>query len=130
MDISVNPASGVAAQIHLSPPVATVPVSDSTPLVSPPSVDAKLQAQLQASTDSSVAQSANLQEQAVQQALTAFNYPLGNKEFSIFKDVTGQYITRYVSLQDGSVTYVPAPTLVKQTQLANVTQNPLVALDV
>ncbi|HEU5047015.1 MAG TPA: hypothetical protein VFT64_04145 [Rickettsiales bacterium] len=40
-------------------------------------------------------------------------YALGDQTFSIFKDATGQFITRYVSLRDGSVTYVPAPVLVK-----------------
>lgn len=53
--------------------------------------------------------------QALQQAALSFknSYPLGDQQFSIFKDATGQYITRYVSLIDGSVTYVPQPVLVR-----------------
>ena len=42
-------------------------------------------------------------------------YPLGDKSFTIYKDKSGQYITRYVSLRDGTVTYYPEPQLVQQT---------------
>lgn len=49
-------------------------------------------------------------------------YALGDQTFSIFKDATGQYITRYVSLRDGSITYVPAPVLVKQQSEAGALQ--------
>lgn len=64
---------------------------------------------------------ANQQVAALQQVAAAapFNYPLGDKEFSIFKDAAGAYITRYVSLRDGSVTYVPAPSLVRMLQVSN-----------
>ena len=40
-------------------------------------------------------------------------YPLGDKSFTIYKDSSGQYITRYVSLVDGTVTYYPEPQLVQ-----------------
>jgi hypothetical protein len=43
----------------------------------------------------------------------ADNYVLGDQEFTIFKDVTGQYITRFTSLRDGKVTYFPEPVLYK-----------------
>jgi hypothetical protein len=54
---------------------------------------------------------------AVAQAAGSYpvnQYPVGDKSFSIFKDATGQYITRYVSLRDGSVTYLPEPELFKR----------------
>lgn len=38
-------------------------------------------------------------------------YVIGDRTFSLFKDSTGQYITRFTSLRDGRVTYVPEPTL-------------------
>ena len=41
-------------------------------------------------------------------------YPISDKSFTIFKDATGQYITRYTSLRDGRVTYVPEPKLLQQ----------------
>lgn len=34
-------------------------------------------------------------------------YPVSDKNFTIFKDASGQYITRYTSLRDGRVTYIP-----------------------
>lgn len=41
----------------------------------------------------------------------ANNYVLGDQRMTFFKDSTGQYITRYVSLRDGRVTYIPEPQL-------------------
>ena len=41
-------------------------------------------------------------------------YVLGDQSITIFKDATGQYITRYTSLRgDGKVTYIPEPSLPK-----------------
>lgn len=34
-------------------------------------------------------------------------YPVSDRSFTIFKDESGQYITRYTSLRDGKVTYIP-----------------------
>ncbi len=38
-------------------------------------------------------------------------YAVSDKTFTIFKDSSGQYITRYTSLRDGSVSYVPEPAI-------------------
>lgn len=38
-------------------------------------------------------------------------YVVGDQSFSIYKDVNGQYITRFTSLRDGKVTYIPEPDL-------------------
>lgn len=38
-------------------------------------------------------------------------YPLGNMRFTIYKDMSGQYITRFTSLIDGKVTYIPEPNV-------------------
>ena len=43
----------------------------------------------------------------------ANEFVLGDQTFSIFKDATGQYITRFTSLRDGRVTYIPEPSLFK-----------------
>lgn len=41
-------------------------------------------------------------------------FAVRDTRFTIFKDsVTGQYITRFTSLRDGSVTYVPEPEILK-----------------
>lgn len=52
--------------------------------------------------------------EVIKAAAQAFNYPLGDKKFTIYKDSrTGEYITRFTSLIDGSVTYYPPPQLLK-----------------
>jgi hypothetical protein len=38
---------------------------------------------------------------------------VSDRRFTIFKDTTGQYITRFTSLRDGKVTYIPEPELIK-----------------
>ena len=40
-------------------------------------------------------------------------YAVSDKSFTIFKSADGQYITRYTSLRDGKVTYVPELKLVQ-----------------
>ena len=43
----------------------------------------------------------------------ANTYVVSDTTFSLFKDATGQYITRFTSLRDGKVTYIPEPSLFK-----------------
>ena len=54
-------------------------------------------------------------EQAVQRAAQSISevFVVSDKTFTIFKDITGQYITRFTSLRDGKVTYIPEPNLLK-----------------
>lgn len=54
-------------------------------------------------------------EQVVRAAqnFVANSYPVGDKTFTIYKDSSGQYITRYKSLRDGRVTYIPEPRLLR-----------------
>ncbi len=40
-------------------------------------------------------------------------FVVSDRTFTIFKDVSGQYITRFTSLRDGKVTYIPEPNLFK-----------------
>ncbi len=41
----------------------------------------------------------------------ADTFVVSDRTFTIFKDATGQYITRFTSLRDGKVTYIPEPNL-------------------
>jgi hypothetical protein len=41
-------------------------------------------------------------------------YAVNDHTFSIYKDSTGQYITRFTSLRDGRVTYIPEPQLLQR----------------
>ena len=43
----------------------------------------------------------------------ANDFVLGDTSFTIFKDSTGKYITRFTSLRDGKVTYIPETSLYK-----------------
>ncbi|MEI6730490.1 MAG: hypothetical protein WCL30_04455 [Pseudomonadota bacterium] len=60
-------------------------------------------------------------EAAIREASLSFKntYAVSDTTFTIFKDSTGQFITRYISLRDGKVTYVPEPVLLKHIQSAN-----------
>ena len=40
-------------------------------------------------------------------------FVVSDRTFTIFKDVSGQYVTRFTSLRDGKVTYIPEPNLVR-----------------
>lgn len=42
-------------------------------------------------------------------------YPLGDRTFTIFKDSSGQFVTRYTSLRTGQISYVPEPETLKQS---------------
>jgi hypothetical protein len=53
-------------------------------------------------------------EAAVYRAAESFFkdvYAVSDTTFTIFKDTSGQYITRYTSLRDGKVTYIPEPDM-------------------
>jgi hypothetical protein len=39
--------------------------------------------------------------------------PLGNQAFTMFKDATGQVITRFRDINSGRVTYIPEPNLLR-----------------
>lgn len=53
--------------------------------------------------------------QAVHRAAQSVSdiFVVSDRTFTIFKDVTGQYVTRFTSLRDGKVTYIPEPNLFK-----------------
>jgi len=40
-------------------------------------------------------------------------FVVSDRTFTIFKDTSGQYVTRFTSLRDGKVTYIPEPNLFK-----------------
>jgi len=92
-----------------SAPANAQPDTDQV-VVSPPTPQ-----QAQASYNAQAADQARFQaaQQMAQHVAIANPYVVGDQAFTIFKDSTGQYITRYTSLRDGKVTYIPEPTLFK-----------------
>lgn len=61
--------------------------------------------------DSQVAEARRLE--ALRNAAQSAPQPLGNQTFTMFKDVTGQYITRFRDINSGKVTYIPEPQLLR-----------------
>ncbi len=55
------------------------------------------------------------QDAAAVKALISFaqTYAVSDQKFALYKDASGQMITRYVSLRDGTITYMPAPSYTK-----------------
>lgn len=52
----------------------------------------------------------------VERATTEFFnefFAVSDTTFSIYKDASGQFITRFTSLRDGSVTFIPEPDLLQ-----------------
>jgi len=108
------------AQVIMAP-VPTLPASPapSAPASAQPDTDQVVvnstAQQAQASYNAQAADQARFQatQQMAQHVAIANPYVVGDQAFTIFKDSTGQYITRYTSLRDGKVTYIPEPTLFK-----------------
>mgnify|MGYP001077611666 CR=1 FL=1 len=46
----------------------------------------------------------------------ANNFAVSDTKFTIFKDSSGQFVTRFTSLKDGSVTYIPEPDIASYVQ--------------
>lgn len=69
----------------------------------------------QAPTDAQVQE----KRQAALKEAAAQAFVLGDQRFTIFKDSTGQYITRFTSLRDGRVTYIPEPQLLAMSNGSN-----------
>lgn len=124
MDNIIIPVSG-ASQAY-KPPIQTTADTNQASTPAPQNIQAQAVAVSQNTTSTTAQAVETIQaqyEQAARQAALSFknSYPLGDQSFSIFKDATGQYITRYVSLIDGSITYVPQPTLVKPDSTLSIT---------
>lgn len=109
MDISIHPVSGTGPSFAPAPPRVSIDVPAAAPVAAP------APAQAQAPDVS-----AEAYEATIRQAAISFKdvYALSDHSFTIFKDSEGKYITRYVSLRDGAITYVPEPTLVKQMRIS------------
>lgn len=56
-------------------------------------------------------------------------YPLGSTVFVIFKDSSGQLITRFTDLRSGKVTYIPEPNILAYDGGASADSEGLVRID-
>jgi len=57
----------------------------------------------------------------VRKAATALQglYPINSTRFTIFKDASGQFITRFTDMVDGSVKHIPEPELIRMYEKAS-----------
>jgi hypothetical protein len=109
MSINLQTGGYTAPQILPGASSTDIQVTQKQPEQFPESVPAP--------SDPSTAQDAEQQRYNqvlnASQAAAGNTYPVSDKSFTIFKNTDGQYVTRYTSLRDGKVTYVPEQTLVQ-----------------
>lgn len=67
-------------------------------------------------------------EQAVRQAANTFI--ISDQRFTIYKDLSGQFITRFTSLRDGRVTYIPEPDVLSWLNQSSKGTSPSLSLEV
>lgn len=67
-------------------------------------------------------------ERAAQSFFSDF-FAVSDTTFSIYKDTSGQYITRFTSLRDGRVTYIPEPDLLRHMERMRQANENLVKLE-
>jgi len=94
-------------------PAPSVSSSGQTPAVSQPDPNAGAPAPVQVDYNAQAAEQSRAAALRKASEQVANLYVLGDQQFTIFKDTTGQYITRYTSLKDGKVTYIPEPSVFK-----------------
>lgn len=56
-------------------------------------------------------------------------YAVSDARFTIFKDSSGQYITRYTSLRDGKVTYIPEPNMLQYMESRRAQREAILRID-
>lgn len=115
MEIMVNPSSG---GYYKEVPVATGGVQHNAPAI--PETGKKVPQVAEDFSSTSFNEESRYEDvRNAAQAITD-HFVVSDTKFTIFKDVTGQYITRFTNLRDGTVTYMPEPELVQflQTQAA------------
>ncbi len=100
------PTSGATFQGG-SPPVVAKPV------VQAPVAEIKQEQQAPQTADK--ARFAEIEKAA--QTIQSNYYIVSDVRFTIFKDITGDYVTRFTSLKDGHVTYYPQKSLFEMMQI-------------
>lgn len=57
-------------------------------------------------------------------------YVVSDTTFSIYKDFSGQYVTRFTNLRDGSVSYIPEPDMMQYLENRGKARKALLRIDV
>lgn len=116
-----------SAQVLPASPKGGAP---SVPLPSPSQVELPIGGDSTAQVDFSTKAAEQKRAEAVQRAAQdiANVFVVSDKRFTIFKDTTGQYITRFTSLRDGRVTYIPEPDLLRLSGSSGAGAAPLLTI--
>ena len=56
-------------------------------------------------------------------------FAVSDTTFTIFKDSTGQFVTRFTSLKDGAITYLPEPDIARFIESNNSRTNSVVQIE-
>ena len=56
-------------------------------------------------------------------------YAVSDTTFTIFKDSSGQFVTRFTSLKDGTVTYIPEPDIARFIESNRARNDALISID-
>lgn len=56
-------------------------------------------------------------------------YAVSDTKFTIFKDSSGQFVTRFTNLKDGSVTYIPEPDITRFNETNRARNDALISID-
>ena len=56
-------------------------------------------------------------------------YAVNDTKFTIFKDNSGQYITRFTNMRDGKVTYIPEPDILAYMESMGAYRDALVKIE-
>lgn len=67
---------------------------------------------------------------AASQAMMSDIFVVSDTKFTIFKDSSGQLVTRFTSLRDGKISYYPEPEMLAYWDSRGANQKALVKMDV
>lgn len=107
MDINLQTGPSLPLVLPGSGPDIPTPKADNAPIPQP------VKAAAQTPSDEVIEQKRFSAVQRAAQNLFKDVYAVSDTTFSIYKDSSGQYITRYFNLRDGKVTYIPEPRLLQ-----------------
>jgi hypothetical protein len=114
------------SQLVTLPTLPAQPAQSTPALPAPSAAPSAPQEQVSFNAQAAEQSRADAVLRAAQQIANVF--VIGDQTFSLFKDATGQYITRFTNLRDGKVTYIPEPTLFKMSTGGGSGTEPLVKI--
>lgn len=125
MDTNMVQISG-AATSYQAPTVPAVKVPSANETFTPQNV--KQQEQKYDPKQSEQTRFDNMM--AASQTMMSDIFVVSDTKFTIFKDSSGQLVTRFTSLRDGKISYYPEPEMLAYWESKGASQKALVKMDV